>query len=157
MANLCPKCRSELVNLADETRTTIGYGCRTCGGVFVESAVLDRLSTGGTGQLAAVGEAAGRLAVGASADGPALCMVCERPMGRRITDGQTYGVDGLVLEHCEAHGTWFDARELTILAEALAARQRAFDADVDRLEGGRGLLLFLAEIVGFRRRRSLGL
>lgn len=159
MANLCPKCRSELVPLADEARTTIAYGCRDCGGVFVENAVLDRLSATATGLLAAVSETAARWGT-AEEDRPALCMVCAEPMARWVPD-ESHGVRGLVLERCDAgHGTWFDARELTFLAQGLAAQKADVDAATDRFAGSnilRTLFSLWPSSGAFRRAGRLGL
>ena len=89
------------------------HGCRGCGGVWIETAVLDRLLAA----AAAHAVADGRPVRPAQVKGRTMastkvvyrkCAVCSDHMQRR----NFARVSGIVVDQCRHHGTFFDAGEL---------------------------------------------
>lgn len=112
----CPRCASDLRRcaLADAT----AYECVACRGVFVEAALLPRI----TDALDLGGEILSRWPRVRRAEptGSRMylpCPRCRELMARRLfADGVK-----VVIDTCEAHGTWFDDSELRAVAEAAAS------------------------------------
>ena len=104
-------------------------GCPGCSGQWLDTAAVEALRRG---ELKPADCRLGRIAV---IVGPVpnrhsviSCPVCAGPLRRVDVTGSIHSVDV-----CDAHGTWFDARELEIVAEALR-EARAGDVTDDDLE-----------------------
>jgi len=116
----CPRCRHPLeAGPGDDARI---HECPRCGGMFVArdalADILCRAEVGG-----ALREAS---APGASEARPARvlgevryveCPLCHSSMNR-VNFGK---VSGVIVDVCKAHGTWFDAGELTRVVAFAAA------------------------------------
>lgn len=131
----CPRCSRPLeVAPGDDTRV---HECAWCGGMFVPREVLAEILSN-----AELG--------GALREGPAQrvrptdrevrylpCPLCHTTMNR-VNFGK---VSGVIVDVCKAHGTWFDAAELTLVVAFAAAggleRTRARERDDARDEAAR--------------------
>lgn len=112
----CPRCTTALQRraLADAT----AYECSACRGVFVEAELLPRI----TDALDLGGEILTRWPRGRRAEPPDSrmylpCPRCSELMKRRLF---AEGVK-VVIDTCDAHGTWFDDSELRAVADAAAS------------------------------------
>lgn len=112
----CPRCTSKLRRcaLADAT----AYECSACRGVFVAAELLPRITDALDlgGEILAQWPRARRPEP--AGDRMYLpCPRCHELMTRRLfADGVK-----VVIDTCEAHGTWFDDSELRAVAEAAAS------------------------------------
>jgi Zn-finger nucleic acid-binding protein len=118
----CPDCDGALA-----ARDTF-HACNTCDGVFVQRMEFDAL-------LAFVDHRGGRRADPRGApllDRYLQCPVCDRLMKRTIFGRRS----GIVVDACDAHGTWFDGEEVGDAARFL---ERGGIVDVDPTDGGKKL------------------
>jgi Zn-finger nucleic acid-binding protein len=110
----CPRCE---VNLVERTNGPAAVlACARCGGVWLDVAACRRLvqrapETAPLLFLADRSAAAARVQPAETSG--AGCPVCSAPMQRTPVVGVEATIDTC------SHGTWFDARELRIVAEAL--------------------------------------
>ena len=87
------------------------YGCRSCGGVWVDAETLDAMLASAAQQSTALG-ASGRVKrrelsmTGAVVYRP--CSVCGETMARR----NFARISGVIVDECRKHGSFFDAGEL---------------------------------------------
>ncbi len=116
-APFCPRCRDPLT--PGKARNVTLHACSHCGGVWVDLACADRMLQAyeSDALLLAdrVAQSAGRRTDTSPTGIP--CAVCDRAMRVR----HLHGVD---IDHCDEHGTWFDAHELRTVAEAQARARR---------------------------------
>jgi Zn-finger nucleic acid-binding protein len=126
----CPRCATGM----PERRIGPGVaaGCRSCGGLWLDTAIVDRLRAARDEEL----ESALRkpfgvvLVMGPTPNRTARisCPECAGPMRWVEIPDSPHGVDV-----CDAHGTWFDARELAAFLESEAAA-RAGEVTTDDLQ-----------------------
>lgn len=114
MALACPRCRCPLAT-ASSSIVTIGQ-CTDCGGVWLSAAAartvdaaLDRVAQGAA-ERGAKTAAMPFQDRGGSAE--VACPACGETCLR-------YPVAGVEVDHCRAHGTWYDAGELKQVAATL--------------------------------------
>jgi NAD dependent epimerase/dehydratase family enzyme/Zn-finger nucleic acid-binding protein len=143
----CPRCNLNLV------ARKLGPGgvlaCDRCGGVWIDPMRRAQIkeSAAATASLLVLSDLCAEAATVQPGETAAACPVCGVPMKRTPVPGVEVTIDTCV------HGTWFDARELRIFAEALkaAAQVRApMAASTNRDEPPRaaGLLLDSVEALG---------
>lgn len=110
----CPGCGSATEQLP--ARAGVLAGCRGCGGMWADILVSKVLATGDLGARGKafareIAEAAGALPPGGyrarSAGDERRCPSCRERLMER-----PYGDPRLVLDVCNAHGTFFDVREV---------------------------------------------
>jgi Zn-finger nucleic acid-binding protein len=110
----CARCKAKL--FAKEVHDIRLFGCGVCGGVFLDNEGSTRITRARDQDLAVLAERARQHAVTAADTRPAgiPCPTCERAMQRVRAAG------AIDLDICDAHGTWFDAGELTRVMAAYA-------------------------------------
>ena len=112
---LCPRCRVDLVT--GEVPVGLLHGCKRCGGVFLGKTAADRLNDALCDRTLALADSLADQPQGRSVGaGPAVCPMCQAAM-------QVTHCEGIELDVCLKHGTWFDPFELSRLARALAAKR----------------------------------
>jgi len=114
-APVCPRCRHPLFEGRRDDAKLLG--CGGCGGVWLDNAACQATLAGSAQDLVALAEIAGKVAteaVDVEAAG-LLCPAC----GQALARVQAPGV-AIALDVCPAHGTWFDANELRLVALAHA-------------------------------------
>jgi hypothetical protein len=92
----------------------LAYGCSGCGAVFLSREHAERALAGAARGAPLVAEhgAEGKPTVDARTDtGPLQCPACAATMAPQWLRGNTIRID-----HCAAHGTFFDAHELALLS-----------------------------------------
>lgn len=116
----CPRCRHplEVASEAAGERDDRVRECPRCGGIFVPREAL--------AELLARAEVHGAISVvqrGTTPDAVTYppCPLCHVPMNR-VNFGR---VSGVIVDVCKAHGTWFDAGELTRVLAFVAGGGRA--------------------------------
>lgn len=126
----CPRCATGM----PERRIGPGVaaGCSSCGGLWLDTAIVERLRDVHDTVL----EEALRRPFG-------IVLVMGQPPNRhaRISCPECFGAmrwieipDGVSgIDACDAHGTWFDARELPLFLESVA-KARAGDVSPDDLQ-----------------------
>jgi Zn-finger nucleic acid-binding protein len=126
----CPRCAAGLL----ERRIGPGLvaGCKACGGLWLETAIVERLRAAHDGALE---EELRRpfgvvIVMGPTPNRQAniSCPVCAGPL-RKVDVPETIHT----IDVCDAHGTWFDTRELPVIIDAFEAA-RAGDVTSDDLE-----------------------
>ncbi len=113
----CPRCKIDMtsVSLAGEQLRE----CERCGGVWLDVATFERISTSREEQAAVLGAAspAPSHEVDPGKDGRMIryspCPQCGELMNR-INFARCSGV---IVDVCKGHGTWFDASELREIVE----------------------------------------
>jgi Zn-finger nucleic acid-binding protein len=105
----CPRCGVDLVDARS------ARGCRTCGGLWIEEAVLTEmilamLPPRPLSRLA--------LAVIDRTEAPVGCPTCGDAM-------QATSIHEVILDRCAKHGIWFDARELQAALHSVTDPDRA--------------------------------
>lgn len=116
----CPQCR-EMLEIVDRA-TVVGYGCPSCGGIWLDSETTSRVEAKLDTQTIQVGEVAASLAQTPFPPHQASppCPLCETPMRSYVVPGSDIEVDA-----CAEHGTWFDRGELQTLVRELMMRADA--------------------------------
>jgi len=113
-SRLCPRCEVELVDRRLGSEALLA--CTLCGGVWLD-VVACRAIVGGAPSMASLLYLAEQSAAAATVQPAeavgAACPVCRGSMQRRPVPGVEATLDTCL------HGTWFDARELRVVAEAL--------------------------------------
>jgi Zn-finger nucleic acid-binding protein len=101
----CPRCKASLYE--GLAHGVIVLGCDVCGGVFLDNAASTAILRRNDVEIAAIAVRATRRAV-AAFDTSVAELRCPRcpSLLQRVT---AQGVD---LDICQAHGTWFDSEEL---------------------------------------------
>jgi Zn-finger nucleic acid-binding protein len=112
----CPRCRAPLTRRSAGAASLLA--CEACGGAWLNHAVAGVVLAHGAGNVA--GQLSDELARAAclTADtGPAglPCPACGAPLDRHT-------IQGVVVDTCVLHGTWFDRDEL---AQTVAAYRTA--------------------------------
>jgi Zn-finger nucleic acid-binding protein len=126
-ALMCPRCALALRDVRSDE--SVLHGCTSCGGVWLDRAVVERLSRARDPDLE---RAAGRI-LGLMRPPPGLrdplicCPVCAAPLRRTEIANSVSQIDV-----CDAHGTWFDRNEVVTFAEA-SAEARAGEVSEDDL------------------------
>lgn len=144
----CARCADWLTET--RVRDTVLAACKGCGGVWLDSATIERLKSARDEELEAAARRTGvRLLTGAMPDQQMsiACPVCRKSLRRVAIGGTSRSVDV-----CDAHGTWFDraeADELQLfLAELDAARAGGVSQnDAEPAPAPRG---FFARLFGSR-------
>lgn len=109
---LCPKCGISLFAARKE-----GYrvdACGTCGGAWLDHATAARAVSEQDLTPAQLSEQASRHAKGVVSLTPRPCPVCRDTLRQRLVPEAP-----VVLDVCDAHGSWFDPDELRRFIEAL--------------------------------------
>jgi Zn-finger nucleic acid-binding protein len=124
----CPRCRVELLAL------TIGDApvgeCPGCGGLWLDAATLERVTTQREPQ-AAVLAAAGGTGDPARAVPEAQVRYVPCPQCGKVMNRVNFArYSGIVVDVCRGHGTWFDADELRRVVEFI--RSGGLDMARDR-------------------------
>jgi Zn-finger nucleic acid-binding protein len=133
----CPRCAAQLSeHRKGDARLD---ACDGCGGVWLDAAaaklVIERVQ--GSLPLVVLAERAATLAgVEPDRDAPARCPFDAEPMAR-------LDVDGVTVDTCKVHGTWFDAGEVRRIAnaytstrpEAAPAYSKSSDSDTVTIGG----------------------
>lgn len=116
----CPQCKDPLVAIEHDDVTALG--CRGCGGVWIGSDTMARVTYALDPASITVGDDAANMArmpFPPHAASPP-CPVCHSPMST-ITLSET----DVEVDMCSDHGTWFDRGELqTVLRELMAREQK---------------------------------
>lgn len=125
----CPGCGEPLVQL--DTSDCVVAGCTRCGGLWVDNrvggivlsgALSDHIKAFAESMAATARSTAGQPPPGYRDRGAygveaRACPVCAEPLRRRrVRDGD---VD---VDLCGEHGTFFDSRELVLVAQSVEAR-----------------------------------
>jgi hypothetical protein len=130
----CPKCATLLTtNVIDDgggmlAATTV-LACDGCGGIWLDNEMTQQLVKGILARRVFVVALEGEAARGSTSAHPYRevptggCPACREPMTRVRTTRARHGIDGLELDICTAHGTWFDAEELVTLDDALIEKK----------------------------------
>jgi Zn-finger nucleic acid-binding protein len=107
----CPRCGERLFSGAAHEISMLG--CGLCGGIWLDNEAAQRVMAKFD---EAIVDLAGRAAAHAQKHpderAAVLCAACKQPMVRRR-------VGSVDLDLCTAHGTWFDAGELTAVVSML--------------------------------------
>lgn len=111
----CPHCRKRLVSVV--AKGVELAGCGGCGGIWIDNASARQVLSAPDAVFAdlarrAAGNARSRAPRGVSPS----CPVCTAVLDRVITQG-------IELDVCGDHGTWFDPFELSVLVDRLAGRE----------------------------------
>jgi len=137
----CPRCggRMQIGRAPD----AVLHACGRCGGIWIDNAATRRVVEG------KLSEDAQRLARAvdvhpaptiqsdayrqeATQDrGRPRCPVCGDALVQVLTDEARHGIAGVQLDVCPAHGTWFDRRELHVLAQSASIRDLAKDYELE--------------------------
>ena len=137
-ASQCSECHSQLEAMREPAGTLLA--CRSCGGQFVEHALLrsllDQYETTG---LAFPDAPYHKPALKAAA--PRVhyrpCSVCQQMMNRKNFGGSS----GVIVDVCAKHGTWFDTGELPQVLEFVKSgglvRERIREEERKRLARAR--------------------
>ena len=130
----CPRCSSEVMRSA-RFRELEADECDRCGGLFLASAMLDR--------LVSQRDHAARLHLALPVRPRHLesvvrylaCPVCQKGMNRK----QFGRVSGVVVDACKDHGVWFDGGELQAVLDFVSrgGLERARQKDLDDLRAER--------------------
>ncbi len=112
----CPRCRVALQ--PREVAGHVVHGCPACGGLWLDVAGSNRVTTVLCSATLAAADEASRVATHSpDTQLPDLpCPVCSQPMTRRHVDRARVDLDD-----CPQHGTWFDRGELQTVARSVAA------------------------------------
>jgi Zn-finger nucleic acid-binding protein len=113
--SMCPRCQ---VPLFEGRRAESKLrGCGHCGGVWLDVAAAQAVVSGAARDLTALAaQAAAHSTVSPDVNlGPLPCPVCGLALGRVAIPGTAIEIDS-----CAAHGSWFDADELRLVALAYA-------------------------------------
>jgi Zn-finger nucleic acid-binding protein len=120
VVSACPQCKDPLV--AIEHGDVTALGCRGCGGVWIESDTMARVTYALDPASIAVGEDAAtmaRMPFPPHAASPP-CPTCHAPMSSLTLSDTDVEVD-----MCSDHGTWFDRGEIQTVVHELMARMEA--------------------------------
>jgi Zn-finger nucleic acid-binding protein len=135
----CPRCAAGL--LERQVGPGLVAACKACGGLWLATAIVDRLRAAHDHALE---EALRRpfgvvITVGPTPNRHAGigCPECAAPLRRVDVPNTIHSIDV-----CDAHGTWFDARELPIVLDAFEAARAGVvtDDDMEAAGVGGGLL-----------------
>jgi Zn-finger nucleic acid-binding protein len=111
----CPRCATKLVQIQVNAHRI--SECLKCGGIWVDSETLQKVSTTAEDQEAVL--AMDRTTIRAAPDTSkpnrvyVPCPVCEKLMNRT----NFAGCSGVVIDWCKPHGSWFDKDELRRIVE----------------------------------------
>jgi Zn-finger nucleic acid-binding protein len=127
--SLCPKCASTLTDaVVDDgggvlAPTTV-LACFGCGGLWLDNEMTQQLVKGilanrvfAIAARATRGDASSANPYRQAPNG--ACPSCNGTLTAVSTTRARHGIDGLELDICGSHGTWFDAHELATLADAI--------------------------------------
>lgn len=121
----CPRCAHALIE-EDYADTPLDE-CGTCGGVFVEAWILDRLAAARQARISLALSLPARMLHREKVVRYLRCPRCNAQMNRKIFGRSS----GIVVDVCKGHGMWFDAGELSAVIEFIEggglerARRRA--------------------------------
>lgn len=115
----CPRCAIPLFDGAAHGITL--HGCGRCGGIWVDNASAQTAMSTLDQVIVDLAERAGdRAAAEVETRDLVACPACRETLARkRVTRAQ------VLIDLCEAHGTWFDRYELAQVLDALGAPKRA--------------------------------
>ena len=119
----CPQCKDLLTSITRENISALA--CRGCGGAWIASDTLERVTYALDPSSIDVGDDAAsmaRMAFPPHAASPP-CPVCHTPMSTVKLEGTDVEVDV-----CSEHGTWFDRGELQTVVRELMARDQTGNA-----------------------------
>lgn len=119
MMMTCPRCLRQLEER--KVRSASIHGCPSCGGVLLDktqTATVFKRMPGGLALVSASNKAA-QVSENArpQTDGAARCPSCAEEM-------VLCEAEGVRIDQCVVHGTWFDAHELRRIANAEYVRER---------------------------------
>ena len=107
VSEACPRCGNKLDSVGHELG--LALDCSACGGQFAEHALLKDLLRSRARVGAMMGNRPRKVELALGAVKYLPCPACGVLMNRRNFGGTS----GVVVDVCHAHGTWFDAGELT--------------------------------------------
>jgi Zn-finger nucleic acid-binding protein len=120
---MCPRCARELEE--QKVRSALVRACTACGGVWLDEAQADivfKRMPGGAALVSAANKAANvSEKQKVATDGVARCPVGGEEM-------ILCEAEGIRIDQCPEHGTWFDAHEVRRIANAETHRERAAHA-----------------------------
>jgi Zn-finger nucleic acid-binding protein len=117
----CPRCRVALH--FGSTRSGPMYGCGHCGGIWLDRAMSERLTSALDSDTLALADSASQHArTRVETSATLACPSCGAALARRNVANARAEVDS-----CASHGTWFDRDELQKVARGFAAA-RAYGA-----------------------------
>jgi Zn-finger nucleic acid-binding protein len=148
MPHPCPRCGTTLGRVAADddfggvlAPQSYVLTCGGCGGIWLDNAATQEIVHGVIRQrvIEIADETSERAKESVEGDpyreprvGTGACPMCASAMTEVRTTAAREGIEGLVLEICARHGTWFDHDELRALAEAAAARATQRNAEAAR-------------------------
>ena len=118
----CPRCRAPLARRSAGAASLLA--CEACGGAWLNHAVAGVVLAHGAGAVAGqLSDELARAACLTANTGPAglPCPACGAPLDRRTSQG-------VVVDTCVLHGTWFDRDELAQTVAAYRAAAALGDA-----------------------------
>ena len=111
-ATPCPRCGVELVERISGRAKLLA--CRDCGGVWIDRADAERILAHEPGALQHIlltRRVAAKARIGYDIETPVRCPFDAEPLVKSE-------VDGVLVDSCAIHGTWFDAGEVHRIANA---------------------------------------
>jgi Zn-finger nucleic acid-binding protein len=112
----CPRCGG---TLRVERQAALGIGlCASCGGLWLSSVAARTVDAALNHEAVAAateGDRSGVPATAAREDPPLPCPECREVMAR-------WPVAGVEVDHCDAHGTFYDRAELKVVSEHLRSQ-----------------------------------
>lgn len=135
----CPRC-SHLLFAGTASGLTL-HGCGTCGGVWLSKACAERLEDKLPADALALADSATTAAQHHPETSRAVaCPQC-RATAKRVTK------QGIEVDTCDEHGTWYDRDEIRRITEAIKARPGAGSvvADIGIAVAVEGVLTLLFE------------
>lgn len=106
----CPHCRKRLVTV--DVKGVALSGCPGCGGIWIDNASARQVLAAPERVYGELAERAAANARNAARAASPICAECPATLDRTVAQG-------IELDVCPEHGTWFDAHELTQLTAAL--------------------------------------
>lgn len=112
----CPRCGVELAERSSGKAKLLA--CRDCGGVWIDRADAQRIlerKPGALQHILLTRRVAAKARVGYDIETPVRCPFDAEPLTK--TD-----IDGVLVDSCRVHGTWFDAGEVHRIANAFTGK-----------------------------------
>jgi len=112
----CPRCGIELAERTSGRAKLLA--CRDCGGVWIDRADAQRIlehKPGALQHILLTQRVAAKARVGYDIETPVRCPFDAEPLTKAE-------VDGVLVDSCPIHGTWFDAGEVHRVANASTTR-----------------------------------
>lgn len=157
----CPRCGAPLLD--GRAGTVVLLGCHGCGGVWIDGETVRALATQRDKDAEELARAMGskrkiEALLAVDRDKPVHCPACHALLRREVVGAQATPVDV-----CDAHGTWFDWGELSMLFAPGPTPEPLSEAELEAAgipgdanqEPGFFTVLFRGLLSGGRGRRRL--